>query len=375
MTHLKIRLSFVHFPIRDCGITDDGRVLELAKSLVTAMANGEVLYLHCWGGHGRTGTLVCIILHLMYGLEAMEAMAWCQKVHDLRQFPVAVGSPQTQTQRDQVIRVINRLLSSSDVPIRRTISDLSSLHSGGNSPLKKSPRPTLSSGQNSTHVSNKDDDDDDNGDGHDNGGEGNEQQEEGSGYPTDVETSAALVVESSVSASQVANTSTTVITASSYHNEVSALILDNIFTEQGDSNIQTTDNTSNINAAIEQFIEYYADGDIDQEGSNLMDRNRSKSGAMDIDGNSFIRCRSVSGAMDICDYGDNINDDEEGEAGDDENDAGDSKQNTSPGDAEAGEQDDGVAAAPQEARQPESVVPLKPEREKPSTLFGFRRGV
>ena len=62
-------LSFVHFPIKDCGITDDNRVLELAKSLVKAISEKEVLYLHCWGGHGRTGTLVCIMLHLMYGVR------------------------------------------------------------------------------------------------------------------------------------------------------------------------------------------------------------------------------------------------------------------------------------------------------------------
>ena len=67
-------LSFVHFPIRDCGITDDGRVLELARLLVKAIAEGECIYLHCWGGHGRTGTLVCIMLHLMYGMD--ETMSY-----------------------------------------------------------------------------------------------------------------------------------------------------------------------------------------------------------------------------------------------------------------------------------------------------------
>lgn len=61
-------LSFVHFPIRDCGITDDERVLELSRTLVKAISEGEVIYLHCWGGHGRTGTLVCIMLHLMYSV-------------------------------------------------------------------------------------------------------------------------------------------------------------------------------------------------------------------------------------------------------------------------------------------------------------------
>ena len=62
-------LSFEHFPIRDCSITDDGGVLKLAKKLVKAISDGEIIYLHCWGGHSRTGTVVCIMLHLMYGVS------------------------------------------------------------------------------------------------------------------------------------------------------------------------------------------------------------------------------------------------------------------------------------------------------------------
>jgi len=104
------KLSFVHFPIRDCGITDDSGVLELAKSLVKAISEGEILYLHCWGGHGRTGTLVCIMLHLMYNLDPFQAMDRCQAVHDMREYPVDVGSPQTQQQRDQVIRIVKQLI-------------------------------------------------------------------------------------------------------------------------------------------------------------------------------------------------------------------------------------------------------------------------
>jgi hypothetical protein len=42
------QLSFVHFPIKDCSVTDDGGVFNLAVELVEAIAAGEVLYLHCW---------------------------------------------------------------------------------------------------------------------------------------------------------------------------------------------------------------------------------------------------------------------------------------------------------------------------------------
>lgn len=123
-------LQFTHFPIKDCGITADARVLELARTLVNDISQGKVVYLHCWGGHGRTGTLVCMILHLMYGLDAMEAMARCQRVHDLRQCPVAVGSPQTQQQRDQVTRIVQRLTNQAPF-YRRTLSDVAEVAGSG----------------------------------------------------------------------------------------------------------------------------------------------------------------------------------------------------------------------------------------------------
>lgn len=65
------QLSFVHFPIEDCCITDDEKVLNLAQQLAKDILNGEVLYLHCWGGHGRTGTVVCLILHLLFNVRTL----------------------------------------------------------------------------------------------------------------------------------------------------------------------------------------------------------------------------------------------------------------------------------------------------------------
>lgn len=44
------RFQFIHFPIRDCGVTHDDLVLQLAKRLVDDLSNGKVMYLHCWGG-------------------------------------------------------------------------------------------------------------------------------------------------------------------------------------------------------------------------------------------------------------------------------------------------------------------------------------
>ena len=59
-----VEAAFDHCPIKDGGIVADEIVFDLAKKLVDAIHNGDVIYLHCWGGHGRTGVMVCLILHL-----------------------------------------------------------------------------------------------------------------------------------------------------------------------------------------------------------------------------------------------------------------------------------------------------------------------
>ena len=98
--------TFVHCPIRDCSIVADDVVFNLAIKLAQAIRDGEILYLHCWGGHGRTGVVVCLILHLLYGLTADEAIERCELVHMMRRMPCDVGSPQTPAQVQQVRRII-----------------------------------------------------------------------------------------------------------------------------------------------------------------------------------------------------------------------------------------------------------------------------
>jgi hypothetical protein len=41
-------INFIHFPIRDCSVANDTRVLELAHDLVERLVHGENLYVHCW---------------------------------------------------------------------------------------------------------------------------------------------------------------------------------------------------------------------------------------------------------------------------------------------------------------------------------------
>lgn len=49
------------------------------------------------------------MLSLLYGLSAEESMQRCQLLHDMRKIYIPVGSPQTDTQRDQVSTIAGRI--------------------------------------------------------------------------------------------------------------------------------------------------------------------------------------------------------------------------------------------------------------------------
>jgi protein-tyrosine phosphatase len=109
--------TFEHLPIVDLKTTDDYKILALAKKLVKDYHSGVRMYIHCWGGHGRTGTVVCLMLYLMYGLSEEEIFAYCDKVHRQRtnlpevynnitcEYEI-VSSPQKPEQFEQVRRII-----------------------------------------------------------------------------------------------------------------------------------------------------------------------------------------------------------------------------------------------------------------------------
>ncbi len=48
------------------------------------LAAGECVYVHCWGGRGRAGTVGACALATLYGLPADEALARVQAAFDTR---------------------------------------------------------------------------------------------------------------------------------------------------------------------------------------------------------------------------------------------------------------------------------------------------
>lgn len=82
-------------PIPDMGTPTDGQVIRILDAVDEARTDGGAVYVHCWGGVGRTGTVVGCWL-VRHGLDRGDPVA---TIAALRAgVPGARPSPETSAQ-------------------------------------------------------------------------------------------------------------------------------------------------------------------------------------------------------------------------------------------------------------------------------------
>ncbi len=78
-------LRFLHCPIPDFGILADGSMLALVSELIRCLTvDGSVIYIHCYGGHGRTGTVVVNLIQALCEHDVNAALVLLQARHRAR---------------------------------------------------------------------------------------------------------------------------------------------------------------------------------------------------------------------------------------------------------------------------------------------------
>ena len=60
------------------------RVKSVTTEIRKRSESGEKVYMHCWGGRGRAGTLGACLLGDLYGIDAEEALLRVQKAFSTR---------------------------------------------------------------------------------------------------------------------------------------------------------------------------------------------------------------------------------------------------------------------------------------------------
>ena len=100
---LGTQVTHAPHPIRDMSLPRSPREMaDTLDAIDEALEDGRNVYVHCWGGIGRTGTVVgCwLVRHGMTGAEALAQIAeWWQEVDKSYLHP---NSPQTHGQRSYV---------------------------------------------------------------------------------------------------------------------------------------------------------------------------------------------------------------------------------------------------------------------------------
>ena len=122
LTHFTDRLSNyssiegikrLEFPIVDMGIQEDELTLQYVLFIKSLFLNGDnPVYIHCRGGHGRSGVITCLLYGLLYDKTAEESLECIKEAHDSRKQMSRrmriIGSPQTIEQKLQVMRLLTK---------------------------------------------------------------------------------------------------------------------------------------------------------------------------------------------------------------------------------------------------------------------------
>lgn len=68
---------------------------------------GAVLYVHCFKGHGRAGTVCALLIGRLYNLGSRQALRRIQLYHDSREESENYKSPAAKCQIFQVVRLLD----------------------------------------------------------------------------------------------------------------------------------------------------------------------------------------------------------------------------------------------------------------------------
>uniref|UniRef100_A0A0G4ICY8 Tyrosine specific protein phosphatases domain-containing protein n=1 Tax=Chromera velia CCMP2878 TaxID=1169474 RepID=A0A0G4ICY8_9ALVE len=81
----KTKVRCIHCPIPDFGVIADQSLLTLVAELKQLLLTKDaVLYVHCYGGHGRTGTVLTNLLQSLFGISWQNALAHMKRCHKAR---------------------------------------------------------------------------------------------------------------------------------------------------------------------------------------------------------------------------------------------------------------------------------------------------
>jgi protein tyrosine phosphatase len=94
-------VEVTRYPIRDLNVPSEKEMIQILDRIDLAVSQSQTVYVHCWGGVGRTGTVVGCYL-MRHGLAIADDVL--ERIAELRSDEAAAWrrSPETDGQRRMV---------------------------------------------------------------------------------------------------------------------------------------------------------------------------------------------------------------------------------------------------------------------------------
>lgn len=102
----RLTVDFGHCPIPDLGVPSVEALEGVVGEVAGRLQAGQTVYLHCWGGRGRAGTVGACVIGKLYGLGATEALARTDRALATRED--GARSPETDEQRALVAAFLGK---------------------------------------------------------------------------------------------------------------------------------------------------------------------------------------------------------------------------------------------------------------------------
>jgi hypothetical protein len=111
------KYNYINYPIPDRRIPTNWKkfanLIVKIGDIIKSLEEGEKIYIHCKGGHGRSGIVVACMLCYLYNLTPAEAIDETTMYHNKRKHMKEkwrrIGSPQTRSQKHFVSKFFEPL--------------------------------------------------------------------------------------------------------------------------------------------------------------------------------------------------------------------------------------------------------------------------
>jgi N-glycosidase YbiA len=110
----KDSVVYSRWSIPDRKVSSDEKAVSIASVLLKAIGRSHPTVLHCYGGKGRTGTIACLVVGFLYGLNGDESISLVDRLfqtHRMNKGRRKAVIPQTAPQRAQIKRILSRTVN------------------------------------------------------------------------------------------------------------------------------------------------------------------------------------------------------------------------------------------------------------------------